>query len=363
MNKKLAKCIGLTSKDSDARIIFYVGLERKKERVPKFESIKDRKNYVQQRIHELNQVHKAENRTKQAMRFVDLIEAHLQKAEKDYSKNIIRYDTIRTYRVFGKVCKELAVNLKVNEYVSVITKMHVIKVLDYLFYKKDLRPRTRNNYLRYLSTVFLFGLDREFCTINPCAKIPKLENGAKLRKVIPTHYLKEIFDYFKENNYSYYIICMVEFYCFIRRTELTKIKVKHLKINDYTFFIPASIAKNNKDGIITVPTILMKLLKKHIEKANQDDFIFSSTLKPGKKQMKPYTISNIWYHMREKLDVPKQYQFYSLKDTGITNLFHQNIPTIKIKDQARHQDISVTEKYTPRNFKSDDLLKNINFNI
>ena len=42
-------------------------------------------------------------------------------------------------------------------------------------------------------------------------------------------------------------------------------------------------------------------------------------------------------------------------------MFHLNIPTIKIRDQARHHDIRITETYTPRLTESDSTIKNLDF--
>jgi len=59
------------------------------------------------------------------------------------------------------------------------------------------------------------------------------------------------------------------------------------------------------------------------------------------------------------LNISKQYDFYSLKDTGITKLLEAGIPIIKVRDQARHHDIKITEKYTPRRTTADDTIRNI----
>jgi len=75
----------------------------------------------------------------------------------------------------------------------------------------------------------------------------------------------------------------------------------------------------------------------------------------------PKKISDEWIRTKKSLKFKNTYQFYSLKDTGITNMFHLNIPTIKIRDQARHHDIRITETYTPRLTESDSTIKNLDF--
>ena len=53
---------------------------------------------------------------------------------------------------------------------------------------------------------------------------------------------------------------------------------------------------------------------------------------------------------------PKEYQFYSLKDTGIRDLANaQGI--VVAKDQARHSDISVTNRYIKNQMKVNEETK------
>lgn len=48
--------------------------------------------------------------------------------------------------------------------------------------------------------------------------------------------------------------------------------------------------------------------------------------------------------MRKALHFPDSYQFYSLKDSGIRDLANAE-GIVVARDQARHTDISVTNKY------------------
>ena len=59
-------------------------------------------------------------------------------------------------------------------------------------------------------------------------------------------------------------------------------------------------------------------------------------------------ISDEWNRTRIALKFDKVYQFYSLKDTGITDLLHAGIPSIVVRDQARHYDVSQTDQYAER---------------
>ena len=49
--------------------------------------------------------------------------------------------------------------------------------------------------------------------------------------------------------------------------------------------------------------------------------------------------------MREQLRLPMKYQFYSLKDTGITELLERGVPAKYVKELADHSSLVVTERY------------------
>ena len=101
------------------------------------------------------------------------------------------------------------------------------------------------------------------------------------------------------------------------------------------------------------------LLKKHIDNTNPNDYLFSvKDFKPGVKQVTPKKISDNWVKFRTLKKIPIQYQLYSLKDTGITDLLISGVPAIKVRDQARHHDLKITESYTPRNKVADDFVRN-----
>ena len=45
------------------------------------------------------------------------------------------------------------------------------------------------------------------------------------------------------------------------------------------------------------------------------------------------------------------------------DLLNAGIPSIKVRDQARHYDIKQTEAYTTRNLTADATIKNATFNF
>jgi hypothetical protein len=71
----------------------------------------------------------------------------------------------------------------------------------------------------------------------------------------------------------------------------------------------------------------------------------------------PDRITKSWARMRTELAINKNIDWYSLKDSGITDLLRAGVPLISVRDQARHYSSAQTDTYTPKDLKVAD--KNI----
>jgi Asp-tRNA(Asn)/Glu-tRNA(Gln) amidotransferase B subunit len=58
--------------------------------------------------------------------------------------------------------------------------------------------------------------------------------------------------------------------------------------------------------------------------------------------------------MRTELNISKSIDWYSLKDSGITDLLRAGVPLISVRDQARHHSSAQTDTYTPKDLKIAD---------
>jgi integrase len=297
--------------------------------------------------------------------FSEVLALYIEQSERKFKDGLLRKDTLRAYISFAlNITIYLESKNKQDMFTVEVTKKLITEFLDYIYYDKKRTSRTSNNYLSFWRTFTLYMIDREYLGNNPTTGILPRKVGKKKREVIPSKSRNEIFEYFAEKNPEFLTLSLCVYFCFIRRTEISKLKVKHIDLVGDTIFIPKEISKNGKDGVVTIPKKLKTLLATHLSKAVNEDFLFSNDdFTPGKIQVAPKKISDAWLKMKKDLVMKNEYQFYSLKDTGITQLFLLNVPVIKIRDQARHHDIKITETYTPRNYVCDDTIKNLDFNF
>lgn len=292
----------------------------------------------------------------------------LSEALSEYKRNCeiqaergqLRPDTTRSYLSQIKQLQQYCKLTNQEEVFSInFNRGFVRHYLDYIYYDKKRSPRTVNNYLHFCSQFANFLVEREYLSANSIKNIGPMQNQRKKREIIDVETRSLIIRDLKQENRHFLTCCLVVFYCFIRRTELTKLKVGHVDLKAAVIRVPKEISKNKKDDTVTIPNALMPYLIDHLNGSTNQDFLFSTHFKTGKKQLAPKYISDAWAKLRDRLEFKSEYQFYSLKDTGITQLFLLNVPLLKIRDQARHYDIKITESYTPRNYKKDDFIFSI----
>lgn len=283
----------------------------------------------------------------------------IEQTKKEVEKEDKRNDTLRSYKSFFSMIytyfkeKEITLNL-----IFEFNHEFVINYLDWIYYDRDNTARTYNNHLRFIGTFVKFCIKHGFLKEDFTTMIQTKSNGEKIRKVIPQHE-KEILKSIEYENSNFFSLCMLTYFCFIRRTEITKLKVSDVNLKAGYIVLSSRISKNTKTESVTIPNNFLPLLAEHIGNANLDDFLFSANeFKTGNIQLKPKKISDTWAIIRKRKNISKEFQFYSLKDTGITDLLNTGIPAIKVRDQARHYDLKITESYTNRNKTCDEVVRN-----
>ena len=74
--------------------------------------------------------------------------------------------------------------------------------------------------------------------------------------------------------------------------------------------------------------------------------------------MSQHSFTNTWIDMRDEMKLPKEYQLYSLRDSGINSMLEEGIPALDVMQAAGHSDLSMTTRYG--NHKNPNLIKKLN---
>ena len=85
-------------------------------------------------------------------------------------------------------------------------------------------------------------------------------------------------------------------------------------------------------------------------------YLFSAKFRPGPERKSEKNFRDYWSRkVRPALGWGLRYKFYSLKDTGITNML-RSCDVVSVRDQARHSSILITDIYTPTDLKEANAI-------
>ena len=302
------------------------------------------------------------------MTFEEAINAYIKHITRENKNGVLKTSSFETYNSYIKMLRLYNESRKRPIfYISEMTEKFLTDFLDWIYEERGNSCRTYNNYINFLNTVCLFFIKKEILSKNPAEDIPKMKRTQtiKTRNNFSDKDLNLLFDRLDNHDRKFLLACYFTYYCFIRPNELYRIKVKDINIEQQTVFVSSEISKNSLDATVTIPNTVIELIKKlGIMKHGKECYIFGEHFETCKKIGHNKMFGNYWDRFITKDGglcpefKGKGYCFYSLKGTGITTMLKEGVPTIIVRDQARHQDITTTEIYTKgRNLKAPAMLK------
>lgn len=230
-------------------------------------------------------------------------------------------------------------------YIYQFDRIFAVDFLDYLIYDKDVSATTRNNYRTWLSTLGTWLKDRMYIRENPIEDIKMIRESEKLRDAMTAEDLSRLRVYCERHNPSFLLACMMEYYTFIRPDELRHVKIGDIDIKHQSITVYAEAAKNRKTQSVAInDRLLLMMVNLHIFDYPSGYYLFGQDMQPGEEQVYVNRFRVEWKKVREALNFPESYQFYSLKDSGIRDLANAE-GIVVARDQARHSDVAVTNRY------------------
>ena len=287
----------------------------------------------------------------------DLYHDYLYKRLNDRS---LREDTVISYVSYLKIFREWVKDKDYIIYMFQMDHLVISQFLDYVYVERNNSFITRNNYLGWLRSFCTYLLERGYLTTDPCARFQniRIKGYVKERTVIPDDVMIEIREYLQRNNRHYLLACYLTHYLCIRPKELSRMRVGDINIIRCTIMLMGDQTKNHDCATITMPKKVARLMiDLDIFSAHGGCYLFSDGFLPGERQKSEKQFRDYWdHHVRKDLKLPKQYKYYSLKDTGITNMLRKGVDQISVRDQARHSSLAITNTYTPQEIKEANPL-------
>ena len=240
-----------------------------------------------------------------------------------------------------------------------ITREVIVDYLDYILLDCENTANYRNNNLVWISSFCEFLAERGYIGANPCHGIAKLREGEKFREPFTAKQLTQLRDYLLREDPYYYLACLLTYYGLIRPLELTYIKIGDISLHDKAIVLHGEHTKNGRDAAVAINNIIARhMVSLGVLAAPSHYYLFGPHFRPGEKRIAVQSIRGRFNLIRRALRWPMELQYYSLKDAGIRDLANSEGVVIA-RDQARHTDISTTNKYIKRHdMQVHDEVKN-----
>lgn len=216
---------------------------------------------------------------------------------------------------------------------------------------------TYNNYLRFCILLFNWFKEKGYIPENPFAGMKRKPKrlAKKTRRMLDDGEIGKLIEFLKIKNPNYLAICMMCYCCLLRPKEIALLRCGDIDLEGHIIHIRAEIAKNDNESVRTIPDEMMPYIMT-LDLSEPSHFLFSADIThvfgSGKKKLQSQRISGYWKDVvRKGCGFPDEIQFYSLKDTGITNMIDSGVPVSFVKQQADHSDLSMTGTYLGKNLK------------
>ena len=239
-------------------------------------------------------------------------------------------------------------------YIYQFNKKFVCDFLDYVLVERNNTLRTRNNYIGWLKSFSGYLIERGYVQKDPTEGVnASTKLGPKNRSVIPNDVLLQIKSYLEKENKHFLLACYILHYLFVRPHEMTFLKIKDISREKKTLALNGAYTKNGHNAIVTIPNHVIALMEElDIFSAPPDFYLFGKKFRPGMTPIPAERFSRFWVdNVKKALGLSDFYKFYSLKDTGITNMIKAKTDLLTVRDQARHSSVKVTNIYTPQDCK------------
>lgn len=374
---KTAQIIGFTPPKLYTGARWYIGfyaydpitgrLKRKTIKINRIAGHKERRAYANGLIKRINQqLNEGWNPWVESISsdafllFNDVIDRYKKYIDRMFIAGTYREETYKSYLSYIKnLCNWNSSRSIPIKYIYQFDKHFISAFLDYLYLDREVSTQTRDNYLAFLRVISSWLIQNGIMKERPTDGIKSFgkRSHKKQRTIIPDNDIIRLQEYLLQKNKHFLLACYILHYCFIRPKEMSQLRISNFSIKNKTVFIPGSISKNRQDGTVTLPNKITKLMiELGIFNHCGQEYLFSEGFMPGNRYKSEKTFRDYWLnHIVRDLKFPKEYKFYSLKDTGITSMLRQ-YDRLTVRDQARHSSILMTDIYTPHDIQEANHL-------
>lgn len=257
----------------------------------------------------------------------------------------------RAKETYPYVVKKFLAWVKENRYDTYMkdfSSSMASQYMDYLITTCKYAGRTHNDHLIILKVMINAMIEREWIIKNPFKKIKPKETTIGRNLAYSDEEREKLKNLLYEKDRDMYYFSQIMYYCFIRRSELARLRIRDFDLSNHTITIPADVSKNKAQESVVIPVGLESVLKEmRLENYSKDNFIFGYKLK---RSIEPYVnvnhISTRHNKFLKKLKIDPEKGLYSWKHTGVCVAYYATGKDIySLMRQLRHRDLNTTQIY------------------
>jgi len=233
-----------------------------------------------------------------------------------------------------------------------ISNAIVKRFFAYLIDERKLDKLTVVKYRQNLGAMFRYFKKAKLMDDLPMDDLPaarKLKDLAA-RPIMDAD-IKIYLEYCAKNDPQMFLASLFQFFlCCRPGKELREMKIGDLDTYNKIVYIRLETGKTGS-RTISMPDALIEICQNFkLDRYNRDFYIFGRSGEPGKELHGKNHFGNRFRTLREKLNLPTSYKFYSFKHTGAGKLLESGATFAELMNHLGHTSVESTIAYVRRHF-------------
>jgi len=206
--------------------------------------------------------------------------------------------------------------------------------------KDGVKKSTTNRELALLKKMFNVAIDWSYCSENPVRKVKLFSEKDNLKERVlsekeETGLLEESADHLKP-------IILTALNTGMRRNEILTLKWNQIDLN--LRFIQVLKTKSDKNRIIPINDVLLKILNALREKGGNCPYVF-----PNSKTGKPLrTVRRSFENACRRAGIENM-RFHDLRHSFGSRLIRKGVDIVTVQNLLGHHSVTITQRYTHSN--------------
>ena len=247
---------------------------------------------------------------------------------------------------------------------------HAQAYFAYIKSRKKYKGRTLNNYLVTMRAIWNLLIDQERVAKNPFLKIKPFREEEKERRIFTEDERRVVASYIEKNDYWLFRALLLQYFCFIRPIEISRLKFKAFNFTTGTVVVESFEAKCWKKRTATIPNSIMHYFTDGIFNVQPTNYHILGSVDRQQIGPSPKPASENRQYKRHRKYLLRLKEagelkditgltWYSWKDSGISSHVKNTTP-LSTRDQAGHSDFQQTLTYYHTDVVNDEYRKVIN---